>query len=51
MYEMFRDFILELEVIFFGIFGLSVRLEVNGIFFCFGEVIRGIILEFENVIL
>ncbi|XP_024392650.1 exocyst complex component EXO70A1 [Physcomitrium patens] len=51
MYETLRDLIPELEVIFSGTSGSSVRSEANGILSRLGEAIRGTISEFENAIL
>ncbi|XP_024369597.1 exocyst complex component EXO70A1 [Physcomitrium patens] len=50
MYETLRELIPELEVIFSGKSGLSVRSEASGILFRLGEAIRGTISEFENAI-
>lgn len=50
MYEILGDVFLELDVFFIGVCGVSVWLEVEGIFMCLGEVVRGIFGEFENVI-
>lgn len=50
MYEVLRDILPELDVVFAGASGASVRSEAEGILMRLGEAARGTFGEFENAI-
>jgi exocyst complex protein 7 len=50
MYETLRGLIPEVDSIFCGSSGTSVRSEVSGLLMCLGEAAHGTFAEFENVI-